>query len=131
MKQIENLKEKSLLVIRQMLVKGIEATDGNIVTEWCILFSEDKPLLNDTELFEWVRNYMVNMDVKGCNMKLEKLRRQGEKTLRTKAKNIGYGAKLDESPKNKLATYSIFTKGKKYSGNYQKLCRRIGTLKKS
>lgn len=86
MKQIENLKEKSLLVIRQMLIKEIEPTDENIITEWCTLFSVDKTLLNDTELFEWVRKYMVNMNVNGCNMKLEKLRRQGEKVLITKAK---------------------------------------------
>ena len=43
---------------------------------------------------------------------------------------VGYGAKLVKEPKDSLATYNIFTKGKKYSGNYTALCLRMGRLSK-
>lgn len=52
-----------------------------------------------------------------------------EKILRTKCKYIGYGAKLVDCPKNELAKYIIFTRGKKYSGNYDSMCCMIGRIR--
>lgn len=130
MKQIANLKEKELLIARQLLIKKTDPTDENIILAWCELFPADKLRLNDSELFEWMRKYVNSNGIKSCNEQLERVRRKGERCLKIKCTNIGYGAKLVKQPKDKLATYNIFTKGKKYSGNYNSLCRRIGRLDK-
>ena len=128
MANIKNLKEKRLLVVRQLIIKQMELTDENISSVWCDLFSGDKLKLNDTELFEWITKQVNSNGIATCNKQLEKIRRKGEKCLKEKCKYVGYGAKLVKQPKNQLATYNIFTKGKKYSGNYESLCRRIGTF---
>lgn len=125
---ITNIKEKELLIARQLLIKKTNPTDENIILAWCELFPADKPKLNDIELFEWMRKYVNSNGIKSCNEQLERVRRKGERCLKTKCANIGYGAKLVKQPKDKLATYNIFTKGKKYSGNYNGLCRRIGRM---
>lgn len=130
MKPIENLKEKRLLVTRKFIIEEIEPTDGNIVSVWCDLFPSDKMRLNDLELFDWLRKHISSNGVKSCNEQLARIRQKGEKFLKAKGKCVGYGAKLVKQPKNELATYNIFTKGKKYSGNYESLCRRIGRLPK-
>lgn len=128
MKNIANLKEKRLLVVRQLIIKKIELTDENIISAWCELFPADKLKLNDMELFEWIRKKVDSNGIESCDKQLEKIRQKGEKCLKVKGRYRGYGAKLIKQPKNRLATYNIFTKGKKYSGNYESLCRRIGTL---
>lgn len=130
MKQINNVKEKELLIARQLIVKQTEPTEENIISVWCDLFPTDRHRLNDTELFVWIRKYINNNGVESCDKKLEKIRRKGEKVLKEKGKYVGYGAKLIKQPKDALATYNIFTKGKKYSGNYNSLCRRIGGFPK-
>ena len=130
MVQIKNLKEKRLIIARQIILKQIEPTDENIISAWCDPFSADKLKLDDPELFDWMRKYVSNNNVKSCNEQLAHIRRKGERSLKAKGKYVGYGAKLVKQPKNALATYNIFTKGKKYSGNYQSLCQRMGQMPK-
>lgn len=130
MKDIKNLKEKRLLITRQIILKQILPTDENIIETWCNLFPTDKLMLNDLELFEWVRKHVSSNGIKSCDERLALLRRKGERNLKSKGKYVGYGAKLVKEPKNALATYNIFTKGKKYSGNYDSLSRRMGQLPK-
>lgn len=129
--QIENLKEKSLLVVRQLIVEKIKPTDEKIISVWCDLFSSDALMLNDTELLEWIRKHVNSNGIKSCDEQLERIRRKGERYLKAKCTYIGYDAKLVKQPKKKLATYDIFTKGKKYSGNYNSLCKRIGIISKN
>jgi ATP-dependent Lon protease len=130
MKQINNVKEKTMIIARQLIIKQTEPTDKNIVSVWCDLFPTDNHRLNDTELFVLIRKYVNHNGIKSCDKKLEKIRRKGERCLKEKGKYVGYGAKLIKQPKTALATYNIFTKGKKYSGNYNSLCRRIGRFSK-
>lgn len=130
MKEISNLKEKSILIARQLIIKQIEPTDENIILAWCGLFPDDKPKLNDVELFEWMRKFINSNGIKSCNEKLLRIRKNGERNLKNKGISVGYGAKLVEQPKDRLATYNIFTKGKKYSGNYSSLSRRMGQFPK-
>lgn len=131
MTEITNWKEKRLIIARHIIIKGIEPIDENIISEWCKPFSADKSKLNDPELFEWMRRFVSNNNAKSCKEQLARLRRKCERNLKERCKHIGYGAKLTIFPRDALATYSIFTKGKKYSGNYNKLCRRIGRLPKN
>ena len=84
----------------------------------------------DTELFDWMRKFISSNNVKSCKEQLTRLRRKGERNLKSKGEHVGYGAKLVKEPKDTLSTYNIFTKGKKYSGNYSALCQRIGRLPK-
>ncbi|MBQ2884215.1 MAG: hypothetical protein IJE43_10670 [Alphaproteobacteria bacterium] len=128
MLHINNLKEKRLLVVRQLIIKQTELTDENISSVWCDLFPDDKLKLNDTELFEWITKQVNSNGIASCDKQIERIRRKGEKCLKVKCKYVGYGAKLVKQPKNQLATYNIFTKGKKCSGNYESLCRRVGTF---
>ena len=128
--KIANLKEKELLIARQLLIKKPDPTDENIISAWCELFPADKPKLNDTELFEWMRKFIKSNNICSCNEQLERVRRKGESYLKSKCAAVGYGAKLVKQPNNKLATYDIFTKGRKYSGNHNSLCKRIGRLSK-
>lgn len=130
MKQIDNLKEKELLITRRLIVKQIEPTDENIISTWGDLFPTDKQRLNALEVFEWIRKYVNSNGIKSCDEQLERIRRKGEKILKAKGVYVGYGAKLVKKPKDALATYNIFTKGKKYSGNYTALCQRIGRMPK-
>lgn len=130
MKQINNVKEKRMIVARQFIVKQTEPTDENIVFVWCDLFPTDRQRLNDTELFVWIRKYINNNGVESFDKKLEKIRRKGERSLKEKGKYVGYSAKLIKQPKDALATYNIFTKGKKYSGNYNSLSRRLAGFSK-
>ena len=127
--KIRNLKEKRLLISRLLIREQLEPTDKNITDLLCRLFPADKPNL-DEELIEWIRKYVNSNDIKSCDIQLASVRRKGENNLKIKGQYVGYGAKLVKSPKNALATYNIFTKGKKYSGNYSGLSRRIGRLPK-
>ena len=128
MKEIKNLREKRLIVARQIIINQTEPTDENITDAWCGLFSADKLRLNDPELFEWIRKYVGSNNIKSCNEQLARIRCKGEKALKAKGKYVGYGAKLVKQPKNALAVYDIFTKGKKYSGSYDSLSRRMGQM---
>ena len=133
MKEIKNLQEKRLIVARHIMLEQIEPTNENIINAWCNPFSADKDKLDHaegTELFDWMRKFISSNDVKSCKEQLKRLRRKGEKNLKSKGEHIGYGAKLVKEPKDALATYNIFTKGKKYSGNYSSLCIRMGRLSK-
>ncbi len=133
MKQIDNLKEKRLIIARHIMIDQIKPTDENIINAWCDPFSSDKHKLNnaeDTALFDWMRKFIRSNNVKSCNEQLARLRRKGERNLKSKGEHVGYGAKLVKEPKDTLATYNIFTKGKKYSGNYTALCQRIGRMPK-
>lgn len=76
------------------------------------------------------QKFIRGNNVKSCNEQLARLRRKGERNLKCKGKQVGYSAKLLKEPKNALATYNIFTKGKKYSGDYTALCQRLGSLSK-
>ena len=133
MKEIKNLQEKRLIIARHIMLEQIEPTNENIINAWCNPFSADKYKLDHaegTELFDWMRKFVSSNDVKSCKEQLKRLRRKGEKNLKSKGEHIGYGAKLVKEPKDALATYNIFTKGKKYSGNYSSLCIRMGRLSK-
>ncbi|MDO4306688.1 MAG: hypothetical protein Q4C77_07625 [Eubacteriales bacterium] len=130
MVQTNNIKEKRLLVIRQLIIKKIDSTDENIISVWCDLFPNDKLELNETELLEWIKKYVNKTDIKSCEKRLAKVRQKRERSLRAKGTYVGYGAKLLRQPKDALATYIIFTKGRKYSGDYNSLCRRISRLSK-
>lgn len=128
MKQIKNLQEKRLIIARHIMLDQIESTDDNIISTWCKTFPADKYKLEhaeDTELFDWMRRYISSNNVKSCKEQLARLRRKGERNLKSKGERVGYGAKLVKEPKDSLATYNIFTKGKKYSGNYTSLCLRM------
>lgn len=129
MKSINNLKEKRLLVSRKFIIKKIEPTDENINSIWGELFPSDKMRMDNAELFEWIRKHIASNGIESCDKQLANIRRKGEKNLKSKGKYVKYGAKLIKQPKDALATYNIFTIGKKYSGNYESLCRRIGTIK--
>lgn len=131
--KIDNSKEKNLLVARQLIAKHIEPTNENILSVWCDLFPADKvrinkALLDYKELFEWIGTFVSNRKIKDCDNRLTEIRRRGEKTLKEKGITVGFGAKMVKCPKDALATYDIFTKGKKYSGNYGSLMRRMGQL---
>lgn len=133
MKDIKNLQEKRLIVAKHIMLEQIEPTDKNIINAWCNPFSADKYKLEhaeDTKLFDWMRKFISGNNVKSCKEQLARLRRKGERNLKSKGEHVGYGAKLVKEPKDTLATYNIFTKGKKYSGNYSALCQRIGRLPK-
>lgn len=128
MKEIKNLQEKRLIIVRHIMLDQIEPTDENIINVWCKTFSADKYKLEhaeDTKLFDWMRRLISSNNVKSCKEHLARLRRKGERNLKSKGKRVGYGAKLVKEPKDSLATYNIFTKGKKYSGNYTSLCLRM------
>ena len=129
--KIQNLREKRLLVTRKILVDKTEPTDENIIATWRIvsMLDADKVAL-DKDLIEWIRRHVNSNNVKSCDNQLASVRRKGERNIKSKANTVGYGAKLVKSPKNALATYDIFTKGKKYSGNFYKLCCRLGTFPK-
>jgi len=132
-KQIDNLKEKRLIIARHIMIDQIEPTDGNIINVWCNPFSADKHKLNDSDnagLSDWMRQFIRSNNVKSCNGQLVRLRRKGERNLKSKGECVGHGAKLVKEPKDTLATYNIFTKDKKYSGNYTALCQRIGRMPK-
>ena len=130
-KFVENFKEKRLLVTRKMLVDKTEPTDENIIATWRIISMMDADnVALDKELIEWIRRHVDSNNVKSCDNQLASVRRKGERNLKSKANTVGYGAKLVKSPKTALATYNIFTKGKKFSGSYSGLCRRIGRLPK-
>lgn len=131
--EIKNLQEKRLIVARHIMIDQIEPTDENIINEWNNPFSADNYKLNNSdnaELFDWMRKFINGNNVKSCNEQLARLRRKGERNLKSKGKQVGYGTKLVKGPKDALATYNIFTKGKKYSGNYTALCQRIGRMPK-
>lgn len=133
LKEIKNLQEKRLIVARHIMLERIEPINGNIINAWHNPFSADKYKLDHaegTELFDWMRKFISSNDVKSCNEQLERLRRKGERNLKSKGERVGYGAKLVKEPKDALATYNIFTKGKKYSGNYSSLCIRMERLPK-
>ena len=133
MKEIKNLQEKRLIIARHIMLEQIDPTDENIINVWCNPFSADKYKLEhaeDTELFDWMRKFISSNDVKSCKEQLARLRRKGERNLKSKGEHVGYGAKLVKEPKDTLAIYNIFTKGKKYSGNYSALCQIIGRLSK-
>lgn len=133
MEKIKNLQEKRLIIARHIMLEQIEPTDENIITAWCNPFSADKYKLDhaeDTELFDGMRGFISSNNVKFCKEQLARLRRKGERNLKSKGEYVGYGAKLVKEPKDALATYNIFTKGKKYSGNYAALCMRMGRLSK-
>lgn len=127
--RIKNLKEKMLLVARRIIVRKIDPTDENITVAWCALCYADKHNLN-INLIEQIRRYINSNDLKSCDKSLNKLRSKGKRNLKTKGKYVGYGAALVKQPKNVLATYNIFTKGKKFSGNYCNLLRRLETFSK-
>lgn len=130
MKSIDNLKEKNLLIARLLIDKQINPTDKNINTVWCNIYPSDRPKL-DIELMEWIRKFVNSRSIMYYDKQLAKIRRNGERDLKEKGQRVGYGAKLVKQPKNALATYDIFTKGKKYSGNYSSLSRRLSDLSKA
>lgn len=131
MKELKNQQEKQLIIVRRIIADKIDPTDENIISTWCNLFPEDKYKLNDmedTELFDKIRKFIRGNNIKSCNVQLARLRRKGERNLKSKGNRIGYRAKLVKESKNYLAKYDIFTKGKKYSGNYNALCQKLGVL---
>ena len=128
-KFIENFKEKRLLVVRHILRNELEPTDENIMAAWCTITLSDKDKVN-AELLEWIRKHIKFNNTKSCDEQLYKIRCKQLRNLKEKCEYVGYGAKLVRQPKTALATYNIFTKGKKFSGSYSGLCRRIGRLPK-
>ena len=95
MKEIKNLQEKRLIIARHIMLDQIEPTDENIISAWCKTFSADKYKLEhaeDTELFDWMRKFISNNNVKSCKEQLARLRRKGERNLKSKGERVGYGA---------------------------------------
>lgn len=103
MKEIKNLQEKRLIIARHIMLEQIEPTDENIINMWCKTFFTDKYKLEhteDIELFDWMRRFISSNSVKSCKENLARLRRKGERNLKSKGKYIGYGAKLVKEPSN-------------------------------
>lgn len=129
-KRIINYNEKKVIVARQVMILNLDSTPENVITEWEKMYPKDIDRVRDnTELFDWMAKFIRNNNVKFCNALLARVRNKQEKILRTKCKYIGYGAKLVDCPKNELAKYIIFTRGKKYSGNYNSMCCMIGRIR--
>ena len=124
-KEIYNLKEKKFLVVRCILNYKIEPTDENILRAWNALCMMDSQNV-DAEVLEWTKRIVGKNTVESCDKKIENIRRDNERILKNKAEKVGYGAKLVVSPKQALATYNIFTHGRKFSGNFHSLSRRLG-----
>lgn len=94
MKEIKNLQEKRLIIARHIMLEQIEPTDENIIKAWCNPFIADKSKLEhaeDTELFDWVRKFISSNNVKSCKKQLARLRRKGERNLKSKGEHVGYG----------------------------------------
>lgn len=91
MKEIKNLQEKRLIIARHIMLDQIEPTDENIINVWCKTFSADKYKLEhieDTELFDWMRKFISNNNVKSCKEQLARLRRKGERNLKSKGEHM-------------------------------------------
>lgn len=58
----------------------------------------------------WVFKYVHAHTLEECDKDIDKLRREQERALKSACKQIGYGAKLCQRPKSRLAEYHIFTK---------------------
>lgn len=120
--RIINYNEKKVIVARQVMILNLDSTPENVITEWEKMYPKDIDRVRDnTELFDWMAKFIHSNNVKSCNAVLARVRSKQEKVLRTKCKYIGYGAKL--------VKYIIFTRGKKYSGNYNSMCCMIGRIK--
>ena len=84
MKDIKNLQEKRLIIARHIMLDQIEPTDENIISMWCKTFSADRYKLEhteDTELFDWMRKFISNNNVKSCKEQLVRLRRIGKECI--------------------------------------------------
>ena len=128
--KIINYNEKKVIVARRIMILELDSTPENVITEWEKMYPKDIDKVRDnTELFDWMAKFIHSNNVKSCNAVLARVRNKQEKILRTKCKDIGYGAKLVDCPKNKLAKYIIFTRGKKCSGNYNSMCCMIGRIR--
>lgn len=128
--KIINYNEKKVIVARQVMILGMDSTPENVIAEWEKMYPKDIYKVRDnTELFDWMTKFIHSNNVKSCNAVLARVCSKQEKVLRTKCKYIGYGAKLVDCPKNELAKYIIFTRGKKYSGNYNSMCCMIGRIR--
>lgn len=129
-KRIINYNEKKVIVARQIMILNLDLTPENVITEWEEMYPKDIDRVRDnTELFDWMAKFIHSNNVKSCNAVLARVRNKQEKVLRAKCKYIGFGAKLVDYPKNKLAKYIIFTQGKKCSGNYNSMCCMIGRIR--
>lgn len=125
---IKNFREKQLIVIRQMLKKGIEPTEQNIITQWKNSFDEDISELEDQETFTWMKDKLGNWDLNTCDIQLDRLRRKGKKFLSANGKHRGFSAKITSQLKSKLATYVIVAKGKQFYGTYSDMCEKMYTI---
>ena len=110
---INNFREKQLIVIRQMLKKGTEPTEQNIISLWKNSFDEDISELDDPEVFTWMKDKLGDWDLDTCDIQLDRLRRKGKKFLSSIGKQRGFTAKITKQLKTKLAIYLIVTKGQK------------------
>ena len=66
------------------MLDQIEPTDENIISMWCKTFSADRYKLEhteDTELFDWMRKFISNNNVKSCKEQLVRLRRIGKECI--------------------------------------------------
>lgn len=82
---LNNVKEKELIVTRQILIDKITPSDEVIISIWGKLFPADKLKLlnqNNTELFKWIRRHVNSNWIKSCNEQLERIRRKGERNLK-------------------------------------------------
>ena len=128
--KIINYNEKKVIVARQIVILHLDSTPENVIAEWEKMYPKDIDKVRDnTELFDWMTKFIHSNNVKSCNAVLARVHSKQEKVLRAKCKYIGYGAKLVDCPKNELAKYIIFTRGKKFSGNYNSMCCMIGRIK--
>ena len=125
---INNFREKQLIVIRQMLKKGTEPTEQNIITQWKNSFDEDISELDDPEVFTWMKDKLGDWDLDTCDIQLDRLRRKGKKFLSSIGKQRGFTAKITKQLKTKLAIYLIVTKGQKFYGTYSDICEKMYTI---
>lgn len=125
---INNFREKQLIVIRQMLKKGTESTEQNIITQWKNSFDEDISELDDPEVFTWMKDKLGDWDLDTCDIQLDRLRRKGKKFLSANGKYRGFSAKITSQLKSKLATYVIVAKGKQFYGTYSDMCEKMYTI---
>ena len=74
----------------------------------------------------WVFKYAHAHTLDECDRDIDKLRREQEGALKSACKQVGYGAKLCQRPKSKLAEYHIFTKRLCMDGSFSDVMEYVG-----
>lgn len=78
----------------------------------------------------WVFKYVRAHTLDECGKDLGKLRREQERALKSACKHIGYGAKMCQQPKSRLAEYHIFTEGVCRNGSFSSVMEEVERVKR-